>query len=150
MPVLIVMLIYLLALGVIAVGFSRWLRSRELESATDEEGSQSFCALPVSLAFDPEYAIIWDTQLPAMELISAAGKRGVAIHHLFRCYLNDACHYPELYDGSSFRQWIQFLESAQLIACNHTRVVLTAEGREFLRFRVSAELMALTTRGLAK
>jgi hypothetical protein len=144
MPVPVVLLIYLLALALIVMSFLPRLRSRELESTTDEEDGQPFCALPVTLAFDPEYAIIWDTQLPAMELISAAGKRGVAKHDLLFRYCKDACRYPELYDGSSFKQWLHFLESAQLIACNQTRVVLTAEGREFLHFRVPAELMVLT------
>lgn len=137
MPVLIVLLMSLIAVGLMSWWFVQWMRSAEAQTVIEEDGDEPFSAIPLALAFEPDYAIIWDTQVPAMELISRAGALGLALPRLWRCYVEQSTRYPELYEGSSFRNWIAFLEQAQLIECDDDAVVLTREGQEFLKYRVA-------------
>lgn len=143
MPVLIVMLISLIAMGAMAWWVMQRLRSLEVQSTAEKDEGEAFSAVPISLAFEPDYAVIWDTQVPALNLISHAGAHGVALPRLYRCYLEQSRHYPELYEGSSFRTWVAFLEDAHLIVCDDDRMLLSREGRDFLDYRVSAEPLIL-------
>lgn len=121
------------------------LRSDRVESivAPPETPSPFPELLSISLAFDSDHAILWETQVPALELIGGAGQAGLRLRVLSRWYSDNAARYPELYDGTSFPQWLNFLESVQLIVCGPRRVALTSWGREFLECRLSAEKLAL-------
>jgi len=99
-----------------------------------------FPALSVALAFDADHAIIWETQIPALQLISSAGRRGVGLLRLYAWHLAFARHYPELCDGSTFWQWLEFLESAKLATRHGYRVVLTAEGSTFMQYRITPQI----------
>lgn len=88
--------------------------------------------LSLTEAFDPDHAILWSTQVPALQLIGNAGPRGVTYHRLFCCYERTAQRYPELYDGCSFAQWLSFLQGAELITVSTYRVRITRTGRCFL------------------
>jgi hypothetical protein len=88
--------------------------------------------LSLTEAFDPDHAILWSTQIPALQLIRNAGPRGVSYHRLFCCYERTAQHYPELYDGCSFAQWLFFLQGAELITVSTYRIKITRTGRYFL------------------
>ena len=88
--------------------------------------------LSLTEAFDPDHAILWSTQIPALRLIRDAASRGVTYHRLFCTYERTAQHYPELYDGCSFAQWLFFLQSADLVTVSTYRVRITRTGRYFL------------------
>ncbi len=90
-------------------------------------------SLSLTEAFDPEHAILWGTQIPALLLVSSAGGRGLAYNRLYHAYLEAARHYPELYEGSSFAQWLFFLEQNELVTLTSYRVRITGYGREFLK-----------------
>jgi hypothetical protein len=92
--------------------------------------------------FDPEHALLWATQVPALQMLSAAGHRGLKYECLYRTFQKAARRYPELYDGSSFAQWLLFLERQALITMSWSRVRLTEHGMEFLQHCV-AELQSV-------
>jgi hypothetical protein len=110
---------------------------------------KAFSVLSITLAFDPDHALVWETQIPILQLISIAEPHGISVRRLHRVYLESARCYPELYEGSSFKRWLEFLERVQLVACIDRRhVLLTAQGREFLHYRITAdEAMALSSLG---
>ncbi|MFB3814265.1 MAG: hypothetical protein ACE14L_09140 [Terriglobales bacterium] len=89
--------------------------------------------LTLTEAFDPEHAVLWGTQLPALLLIDAAGGRGMRYSRLLQVYERTAACYPELYEGSSFAEWLLFLERNELAVLGSHRVRMTPYGREFLR-----------------
>jgi hypothetical protein len=88
--------------------------------------------LSLTEAFDPDHAILWRTQIPALELIRHAGPRGVTYHRLFCAYERASQRYPELYDGCSFAQWLFFLQTAELITISTYRIRITRTGCYFL------------------
>ncbi len=92
-----------------------------------------FSVLTAADAFDPDHALIWDTQIPVLQLLAAAGRKGVSVEHLYPHYARCVRMYPELYDGSSFWRWIEFLEETQLIAFDRHRVFLTSQGNHFVK-----------------
>jgi len=98
-----------------------------------------FLAISVSQAFDSHEAIIWETQIPILQSVDAAGIGGVSAWCLYRFYCRSAQLYPELYEGSNFRSWLDFLQREQLIHICGTRVFITREGHEFLACRVVPE-----------
>jgi hypothetical protein len=101
-----------------------------------------FRVLSICDAFEAEYAILWETQVPALQLVSSEGSRGVAIQRLQKFYYISAHAYPELYDGSNFQQWLSFLEGAELITRTEHRIAITKQGLEFLKYRVHTEVAA--------
>lgn len=132
MPDLIMALAGLVVLGAVAavVVHRREQRSREVEM----EVGIPFSTLSLILAFESDSAILWETQLPALELISSAGGRGVPLWRLHPAYMESVHHYPELYEGSSFHEWLEYLSQAHLVARNGSRIALTPEGGNFLGY----------------
>lgn len=109
-----------------------------------------FSALSVADAFDPDHALIWDTQVRILQQMAAAGRKGMPLERLYLQYALSARVYPELYDGSTFGRWIEFLEKAQLIALHRYRVFLTSEGHQFVKSWVSTEASSAPTNRLAQ
>ncbi len=141
---LLALLLPVVVLPVIAI-FLTWVLARMLDSRASERiwqeaSRETFSVLSIALAFDPDHALLWETQTPILQLISIAGPQGISVRALHRAYLESARCYPELYEGSSFKRWLEFLERAQLLACiDGQRVLLTSQGREFLHYRITAE-----------
>lgn len=136
--------VILAALWVAQVSASR-ARSRasQLASAgssvlTIFRARKPFSIIRVADAFEPETSILWETQMPALELISSGGWRGLPRETLRSLYVRSVALYPELYEGTEFEGWLQFLEDAKLIVCNKDMVAITPAGAEFLRCRVAA------------
>jgi hypothetical protein len=106
--------------------------------------SQPFSALSIAYAFDPERFMLWDTQLPLLEQLRSAGPKGYSLAQLYAYYLQLGRRYPELYDGSSFEDWLGFLAASELLRLDTDHGYITAQGRqfvrEFLKCRVTAEL----------
>ena len=122
------------------------LRSRSRNGLKDGASMEAgpFAVFSIADAFDPDYAIIWDTQLPALQLINKAGAKGMGPQQLHRSYFHSARRYPELYDGTSFERWLEFLETEKLIATRSSRVFITAEGHKFLEYRLVPQVVLTT------
>jgi len=143
------MLTAVLAAGGLVAGVAHWRERRQCAEAEAKEDGEPFVAVPLILAFEPEYAVMWDTQLPALTLIRSAGPCGIPSHRLCAWYVKTSRRYPELYDGSSFRQWTEFLSEARLIRREEGKILLTAEGKEFLEYMASQRTLSGCTDGNA-
>jgi hypothetical protein len=97
--------------------------------------------LSISEAFDPIYSALWQAPIAALELIDSGGTSGIPAARLRPIYEQAAAHFPEIYEGCGFVPWLQFLEETQLISWHGCNVVLTPEGRAFLRFRFVTDAM---------
>lgn len=120
---------------------ARQNRSREraaLTSAGEEQVCETSYADPLKVLsvaqFDADCAILWDTQFPALHLVDAAGDAGLPARQLYPFYSSSVRLYPELFDNSTFRGWLQFLEQERLIKRIGKRVYMTGQGHEFLDF----------------
>jgi hypothetical protein len=97
--------------------------------------------LSITEAFDPIYSVLWEAPLAALELIDSAGTRGIPVARLRPIYDDAAVRFPEIYDGCSFLQWLQFMEEAEFISWHTYRLVLTPDGQAFLRHRFVTDAM---------
>ena len=133
----------------IAIFFSRVLDrmpdSRVSERIWQEDSGKAFSVLSITLDFDSDHALVWETQVPMLRLVAKSGRRGISVTHLREAYLESACHYPEIYDGFTFEQWLEFLEDAQLVTRTGKHVLLTSKGRDFLHYRITAEAAIATS-----
>jgi hypothetical protein len=93
-------------------------------------------------AFDPNHALLWSTQVPALQLIASGGSAGVSYNRLYAAYQKTAASFPELYDGSSFAQWLSCLERSNLITLTSYRVKITSYGRDFLWYCLETAIPA--------
>ena len=138
MPVLVLALscfvAFVVILGMLAVAHAK--ETREARRTLAFSGGQPFTVLSMLDAFDPAAAVLWETQVPALELIHAAGARGVPQDRLHRLFFASLSAYPELYEGCGFDSWLGFLEQAQLVTRTPSRAFLTPEGEAFLRYRI--------------
>jgi hypothetical protein len=118
----------------VALAVRHVVQWRELEIIRMQPAGRPFSSISVAHAFEPSHAMLWDSQVPALEVIGSGGAKGIPLQRLFAAYSELAQTYPELYDGSNFERWLEFLQNARLIARNDYRVALTAEGQEFLHY----------------
>lgn len=102
----------------------------------EENQFSTFC---IERSFGPDHAIIWDTQTPALEMIASGGELGLPMQRLHLFYARSCRLYPELYDGSTFASWLDFLKRNELIEVNAGIVSLRTEGWEFLHYRVPSK-----------
>lgn len=144
MPVLILALAaVVIFLGTLMLmAFANAVEERQLATIRSEVPGAPFRVLSVCDAFEAEYAALWETQVPALTLIASEGINGVPLQKLHSFYRRSTRTYPELYEGSSFQQWITFLQAAELIVVGDKRVSITKEGLDFLKFRVHTEVAA--------
>jgi hypothetical protein len=95
----------------------------------------------ITEAFDPIYSVLWEGPIAALQLIDSAGTSGIPVARLRPIYKEAAAHFPEIYHGCGFLQWLQFLEEAELISWHSYKLVLTPDGQAFLRFRFVTDAM---------
>ncbi len=107
-----------------------------------EEQRDTFTAFSVAQAFDRDCAIIWSTQVSALQLVDNAGKKGVPVKQLYPFYTRGVRRYPELYEGSSFGSWLEFLEREKLATRSGLQVFITEDGHKFLQYRLTPESVA--------
>ncbi len=83
---------------------------------------------------DCDDELLWETQLPALVYLRSAGSSGVSKARMAKLYCEFARVYPELYDGSTFLDWIDALENAAVAAyCRlGDRIAITEKGRSIL------------------
>jgi hypothetical protein len=111
------------------------LESRTLRRKRIPPQAKSLELLSIAEAFDPIYSVLWEAPIAALELIDAGGRAGVPVARLRPIYKGAAARFPEIYDGCSLLQWLQFLEETELISWHSYKLVLTPDGQAFLRFR---------------
>ena len=101
-----------------------------------------FATLNIAQAFDPTYGALWEAPIRALDCLSSAGATGIPISRLYPIFREAASRFPEIYDGYHFQEWLQFLESNELIHWCGQQVTLTRQGREFLAHRFTTEPLA--------
>jgi hypothetical protein len=97
--------------------------------------------LSISQAFNPIYAILWEAPLAALRLIESSGPSGIRAARVQPIFSRAAACFPEIYDGYTFWQWLEFLEETGLIVWSGDRVKITPEGRAFLTYRFVTDTM---------
>jgi hypothetical protein len=154
MPLLVIFVLAFLAFIVVLVALTiatiaesqrQWRQQQEaaVHNATSVVGGgQAFSAISVADAFESETAILWETQIPALALIESAGWHGLDLENLRPLYVRCTRRFPELYEGSDFEAWVQFLQEAELIVLSGATVAITPAGKEFLECRVAAGVAA--------
>ena len=137
MPVLILAIasVMVFAAVVVLLCTADTLESRSIRHKRDLAPANPPALLSIAEAFDPVYSVLWEAPVAGLRLIESAGMTGIPAARLYPIYQEAAARFPEIYDGSGFVAWLQFLEDTQLISWNGTRLVLTSDGQAFLRFR---------------
>lgn len=126
---------------VVLLCIANTLESRTLRRRRIPPQAKSLALLSITEAFDPIYSVLWEAPIAALELIDSAGPAGIPPARLRPIYEGAAARFPEIYDGCSFLQWLQFLEETQLISWHAYKVVLTLDGQALLRFRFVTDAM---------
>jgi hypothetical protein len=144
LPVIILALAAVLLFAVAMAWFlvASATRARQVEEIESQLLGLPFCALSLEQAFDPERAVIWETQIPALQMMVTAGRRGLPAERLYGFYQRSSEAYPELYDGSSFYNWLDFLERSRIVTWTSNKLVLTPEGGEFVDYLSSGKSLA--------
>ncbi len=96
-----------------------------------------FPVLALTDPLDPSHVIVWQTQLAVLEEMSAAGPMGLAVKRLRPLFSQLARRYPELYEGTTFDEWIGFLEQERLARRSANTMWLTAEGHAMLEHQTT-------------
>ena len=143
MPVLILAIASFLifVLIVVLLCIANTLESRAIRRKGFLTLAKPLALLSISEAFDPIYSVLWEAPLAALERIDSAGTRGIPVARLRPIYDDAAVRFPEIYDGCSFLQWLQFMEEAEFISWHTYRLVLTPDGQAFLRYRFVTDAM---------
>lgn len=115
--------------------------SREIRRQRVQTLTRPLALLSITEAFDPIHAILWEAPIAALQLIDSAGSLGLPAARLHPIFAQAATHFPEIYEGCSFVQWLQFLEQNQLISWSGYRLVVTLEGHEFLKYRFTTDAL---------
>lgn len=143
MPVLILAIASFLAFVVIVVLLliAHTLESRAIRLKRSLTPAEPLALLSIAEAFDSVYSVLWEAPIAALKLIDSGGTSGIPAATLRPIYEQAAARFPEIYEGSAFVPWLQFLEETQLISWHGCNVVLTPDGQAFLRFRFVTDAM---------
>jgi hypothetical protein len=115
--------------------------SREIRQQRAQTLTRPLALLSITDAFDPIFSILWEAPIAALELMDSAGPAGIQAARLRPIFVKSAACFPEIYDGCSFVQWLQFLEHLRLVSWNGYRLVLTPEARQFLKYRFTTDAL---------
>lgn len=124
---------FLLFLSIALVPWlTAWLEDRKGASQEEMHDLEPFTFLSISQAFEPIYAPLWASAFSALDLARKAGARGIKVSRLRSTFAEAATHFPEVYDGYEFEQWLSFFRNSGLIHWSGPRATLTCKGEEFL------------------
>ena len=116
-------------------GFGRSLESNHCSRTRIQTGIRTLETSPTTLSigqvFNPIDAVLWEEPLAALRLIKSSGPSGIRVERLQPIFNQAAARFPEIYDGHTFSQWLEFLEETRLVVWGD-RVKLTLEGQAFL------------------
>lgn len=134
---------FLLFLGIVVLlWLADALESREIRRKRSLSLQKPLALLSITQAYDSTYAVLWEAPISALELIESGGGSGIAVARLRPSFSKAAACFPEIYDGCSFVQWLRFLEETQLISWDGYRVLVTPEGKAFLKYRFVTDALA--------
>lgn len=134
---------FLLFLGIVVLlWLADALESREIRRKRSVSLQKPLAPLSITQAYDSTYAVLWEAPISALELIESGGGSGIAVARLRPSFSKAAACFPEIYDGCSFVQWLRFLEETQLISWDGYRVLVTPEGKAFLKYRFVTDALA--------
>jgi hypothetical protein len=145
MPVLFLTLAAFLffVLVIVALGVAQIAERKEEHRLFLRIPGKPYTVISVAQAFEEDSAILWDTQVPALRQVATGSTRGVSVDKMRKFFADSSKHYPELYEGVRFEQWIQFLEDAELVTIlTEERIVITPQGVAFLKFRLTPRPIA--------
>lgn len=83
--------------------------------------------------------LLWSTQIPALRFVSAHEPRGAYYAPLRLVYIGLAHQYPELYDGQSFQNWVEFCVAVGVFHFEDDAIHITSAGRELLEFLMNSQ-----------
>jgi hypothetical protein len=121
------------------------LRSNCVSRYSDEMGMTEFRkpflpCLSLEESLDPHHGELAAIQVRTLALIREAGHKGVYFNCLRPAYEELASHFPELYDGSTFEQWLRFYHSAHVVVITGANVRLGPQGLRLLQHSSSVPL----------
>lgn len=77
---------------------------------------------------DRDYDLLWETQMPVLEVLRSAGSGGASIARMAKLYREFAWTYPELCDGSNFSDWLDALQNAEVaVHCRYGAMIAITE-----------------------
>ncbi len=114
------------------------LSNSKIEEAAERERVlvRFLAGVGIALYFERTYAAIWGSQIAALQFLNEAGEGGIDPELLRPWYDQAAAQNLELYANYQFDRWLGFLETSLLVTKAQGRVIITLEGREFLKFIV--------------
>lgn len=98
-------------------------------SSTPKAFDDTLGVLSIADAYDSDRSILWENQVFALRRIGSH----VTISELVDLWDRYQHLYPELYEQTTFSDWMAFLQNYGLVVSNGSLVRLTANGREFLK-----------------
>jgi hypothetical protein len=101
------------------------LENRKRSHREELLGAEPFTFLSVYQAFEPVFSILWEGPIQALEITRRAGKRGIPVSRLRPIFAEAAKRFPEVYDGYTFQQCLQFMEGSELIQWCGQKAILT-------------------------
>ncbi len=133
-------LVFLAVLACLCVAHT--LESREISRKRNVWLHRPVRLLCISQAFDPIYAPLWEAPVTALRLVNS-GKSGIPAGRLRPIFANAASRFPEIYEGCEFVQWLEFLESEDLVRWHpeSNKVLITDKGKEFLANRFLSDAL---------
>ena len=122
-----------------------WLAGSRASNHSSRTRIQTLEASPAPLsigqAFNPIYAVLWEAPLAALRLIESSGPSGIRVAWVQPIFNQAADCFPEIYDGYTFSQWLEFLEETGFIGWSGDWAKLTPEGQAFLTYRFVTDTM---------
>ena len=113
-----------------------WLDKAQFPPGGDRERVliRHLAGLTVIMIFEKIYFQIWGSQIAVLQFLNSSGPTGVQPDFLRPWFEQAAAREPEAYTGDTLERWLSFLESFFLITRAGNNVVITLEGREFLKY----------------
>jgi len=113
------------------------LERRGIASAERERSLIRFLAAAgIMVQFDRTYYLIWGSQIRALQVLNSSGSAGADASLLQPAYEMAAKQDPLVYANYTFNQWLDFFVQNALIKLEGSKVTITIEGREFLKYLV--------------
>lgn len=78
--------------------------------------------------YDFDCNMLWQTQVPALELLKSAQPAGLSTARMRGLYRDFSRSYPELCDALSFSDWIAWLQNADIAIPHGDFITITERG----------------------
>ncbi len=98
--------------------------------------------------FDPDVAPVWITQVSALDLFASRWPQGVHSAEVREIYRVSAKFFPEIFEGSTYESWLQFLEENELVERKAEWVIAKPGCFQFMRELQRSGALAGTAFGI--